>query len=427
MTAWARLFAAATAVALVLTAAGTASASRPMPTRSAVAELRVVFAVENVNRSQVPCASDGAAYDLTARIVGPSALLGQRRVDTATLYLHGLGLTSYYWHFPVEPSLSHAVQMAELGHVSVVYDRLGYGENPKPAGMASCYGSEADVAAQIVQRLKSGDYVTDSDRPPTFDRVVVASHSQAGLILQPMAYSFDAADALIVTSWTDDGNRPQVLTEVVNTAQECALSAVDPQARDFYGRFPRDDAAFRSLYFYAARDEVVDIATALRQADPCGLGGSLPQTLTADRSGLARIDEPVLLVYGEHDGYRDRAAAQAHAARFAGSDDVTLEIIAGAGNALTLEPSGVPLNALVASWLCERRLASAQACTAAAPAAAPAVGSVGPMSVPPPVVAAAAAQQLASTGASAAATAGLASLAGAALLCRRRRIGPRNN
>src|SRR5687768_14493818 len=88
----------------------------------AVAERRVVFSVDNVNRSEVPCASDGRQYEISATVVGPADVLDGDRAAAATLYVHGLGLTSYYWHYTPDRSLSHASRMARLGHVSVVYD-----------------------------------------------------------------------------------------------------------------------------------------------------------------------------------------------------------------------------------------------------------------------------------------------------------------
>lgn len=374
-------------LAAVLLLAGPASAAGASPTASspadpspAVSELRVSVDITNTNRSQVPCDSDGEAYTVKGVLVGPAALLSQRRIPAATLYVHALGFTSYYWHFTADPEYDHVTQMARLGHVGLVHDRIGYGDEPRPDGMQSCYGSDADITAQLVTALKQGSYSVEGGAPIAVDRVAVASHSQAGLIVQPMAYSFDVADALVLTSWTDEGNRPEVFREAATTAQDCLASGVTGEPAPFYAYYPRSDEAFRSLSFHQSPEDVAAAATALRQPDPCGQGGSLAATLLADREGLAQIDVPVLLAYGAQDAYRQPEAAAAHAAKFTGSPDVTLEVLEDTGNALALESSAGEFRALLAGWLCARQLAAPAACTAAeapaptSPATGPPVG-----------------------------------------------------
>jgi pimeloyl-ACP methyl ester carboxylesterase len=331
-----------------------------------IAEVTVTFDVVNANRSRVPCASDGLGYRLDATIVGPRSLLARGEVPAATLYVHGLGLSSYTWRFDVVPGYDHAMEMARLGHVSVVYDRLGYGDNPKPDGLQTCYGSEADVVDQIARALKSGDYDVPGRSAPTFDEVVVLGHSQAGLIVQPFAYSFTSHDALAVVSWTDEGNRPVVTQEATDTAQTCLAGGEQPeegQRPPYYAFYPDDEPTFQDFYFHASDPAVVEAAIRQRQPDPCGNGGSLAQTLSLDRIALGDIDVPVLLVYGMEDGYRPQpSSGQGHAERFTGSPSVTAEFIDDAGNALTLERAAPEFRSTVSAWLCDQGFAAASAC-----------------------------------------------------------------
>ncbi|TFD72767.1 hypothetical protein, partial [Cryobacterium sp. Hb1] len=61
----------------------------------AVTSLPVSFEVENVNRSKVACASDGATYTVRGHIVGPTQVLEREKVTGATLYLHGLSFGEF--------------------------------------------------------------------------------------------------------------------------------------------------------------------------------------------------------------------------------------------------------------------------------------------------------------------------------------------
>lgn len=363
---------------MVVAVAPTASSGERPASSPVVSVVPVRFEVVNQNRSAVACESDRQEYTLRARLAVPARSTSLPHGRAVTLYVHGLGLSSYYWHFQADPGYDHLTEMARRGHVGVVYDRLGYGENPKPLGLQTCYGSDADIASQLVTKLKSGDYSVEGRQPIAFDRVVVASHSQAGLIVQPMAYSFDVADGLVITSWTDDQNHPHVAAEAVPTAQTCLTGGESSPSEDrppFYAYYPEEEESFERFYFHNAEPRVVAAAVGMREPDPCGQGGSLLQTLLADRLHLAEIDVPVLLAYGSADGYRPQpAAGQAHAEKFTGSDDVTLELLDDTGNALVLERTAPQFRDLLSDWLCARRFAESTACPRRPSANAPRAG-----------------------------------------------------
>ena len=68
----------------------------------------VTFSVQNVNRSKLACATDGAAYQMHGHLVGPRSALSsakKRKRAAATLYLHGLGFGEWFWNFTAVPGL----------------------------------------------------------------------------------------------------------------------------------------------------------------------------------------------------------------------------------------------------------------------------------------------------------------------------------
>jgi hypothetical protein len=80
-------------LALVATGALAAPAEARTPK---IALVPVTFSVQNVNRSQLPCGTDGATYEIRGHLTGPRSLLpggaatSRTRKSTVTLYLHGL-------------------------------------------------------------------------------------------------------------------------------------------------------------------------------------------------------------------------------------------------------------------------------------------------------------------------------------------------
>src|SRR4029453_3542073 len=108
----------------------------------------VTFEVSNVNRSILPCASDGAAYEVKGHLIGPASEVGPGATSArlaATLYLHDFSSGEFFWSFGAVPRYDYAAALARAGHVSVVVDRLGYGASGHPEGDQTCLGAQADV------------------------------------------------------------------------------------------------------------------------------------------------------------------------------------------------------------------------------------------------------------------------------------------
>jgi pimeloyl-ACP methyl ester carboxylesterase len=183
------------------------------PTR--ITDMHVRFSVVNTNNSKVPCSSDGLPYELDGHVVGPASSLGAS--GSATLYLHG-GSVDDIWHFDAGAGFGYAdyvEEQARLGHTSVIYDNLGFGQSDIPNGNDVCDGSWADMASQVIAALHSGDYVTEGRSSLSFSHVALAGISGGGRIAQVTAYSFpEGIEALVVAGWAD-----QVDTNALNDPQ----------------------------------------------------------------------------------------------------------------------------------------------------------------------------------------------------------------
>lgn len=87
----------------------------------------------------------------------------------------------------------------------MVVDRLGYDFSDKPPGKDICFGSRATIANQMVESLRTGNYVIQSaEDPPAFSKVVLAGHSVGGIIVEAAAYTFDNVDGLMVLFYSDE-------------------------------------------------------------------------------------------------------------------------------------------------------------------------------------------------------------------------------
>jgi hypothetical protein len=331
--------------------------SRPAYARALatdVAEVPVSFRVVNRNGSRLPCMADGQAYTVRGRLVGSGTAL--RRGGGVAVYLHQIGLASQYWDFKAVPGYDFAGELARRGHVSLVIDQLGYGASSRPDGRQVCYGSEADMASQIAGRLKRGDYDAGGRAAPRFSRVALGSHGAAGFMNQPAAYSTGNVDALLVTSWADQGYSQDILRGASEENVMCAPSGQSKDGQPGYVYTPPPDVNFNQAYFADTDPRVKSAAAALRVLGPCGEPQSALAGVAADQANLGDVKLPVLLVYGTKDHFFDdpRSAGESQRKLYSGSRDVTLTFIEGAGNALALERSAPHFRDLVSDWLAAR-------------------------------------------------------------------------
>ena len=303
-----------------------------------VVDRPVAFEVRNVNRTDDPCHGDGRRYTVRGRLIGPP---GRRAV---TVYLHGSILGQRTWRFRAVDGYDYARRQARAGHVSLIYDGLGYGRSDVPNGADVCGGTEADVAHQVVQRMR--------DRG--FRRVALFGFSFGGYAAELEAHTFRDVDALGVESWSDHLTEDFVRATAPGV-EDCANG----------GRRKRPGAARGYRWFFHRRDERTMLARArpgmpaalyrAHERDPCGLASSAAGIRDQGRR-LATIGVPVLLVYGTRDALFRKRSRDAQRDDFTGTDDLRYKLIGGAGHFLTLERRAPAFRALVRRWLRHRGL-----------------------------------------------------------------------
>jgi pimeloyl-ACP methyl ester carboxylesterase len=349
-------------IASMLVAVASAAAGSPgtanAATRSAsgVIDKSVTFQVRNVNRSALACPSDGAAYQVTGHLTGPASKLGKQAAGgtgSVTLYLHGASFGEFFWRLSAVPRYDYAAAMARAGHVSVVIDQLGYGSSGHPQGDQTCLGAAADVAHQIVGKLRSGDYVLEGGgQSPRFEKVALAGHTAGALTANLEAFSFGDIDGLVAMSYT-----PQVTQQAFEqfyASRAACQSGGEPASSGGpggYAYFGQTAAEFQARVFHSAEPEVTALATPLRSRDPCGDSASIVDALVLDLKSLSRVKVPVLLVCGREDGMTPDFACPVLKKRYVGSSDASLFFVRNAGDALPLERTAPTFRRRVSKWL----------------------------------------------------------------------------
>jgi hypothetical protein len=324
-----------------------------------IVDLPVSFAVQNINRSLVPCLADGSNVRLVGRLVGPRSIIAAARTPaTVTLYLHEFSFGKWFWHFP-DRAYDYATFQARAGHVSVLVDRLGYGDSSHPNGNATCVGADADEEHQMAMQLRAGSYQLGGAPARGFQHVVVAGHSGGAMASEIEAYSFGDVDGLMIFAHVDGDPTNRGTTEGLQEGGVCALGGQpsEPGGPSGYAYFGQTEADWRIDYFEGAERRIVDAAVPLRHRDPCGDVYSFAEAVFLDHIYVPRIAVPVLLLYGLSDAlFAQPAGGRDQRAEFSGSRDVTLDYFAGCGHALNLELCAPDVRRRVSDWLGRRGL-----------------------------------------------------------------------
>ncbi|WP_019873301.1 alpha/beta hydrolase [Sporichthya polymorpha] len=292
-----------------------------------VVQMPVSFKVTNTNTSALPCSSDGKNYTVNGVVVGPRNAIAAGRA--ATLYLHAVTWGAYYFNLNI-PGHNYAHEMAKRGHVSVLVDRLGYGSSGKPAGFGTCFGSEADVAHQMVDQLRSGAYtLKGAKKTPAYHKVFISGSSVGGLISNVVAYSYGNVDGVFNQSWGDFTAGPYTGAESASIVARCSAGG-DAGAPPYYAQFAKDS---RDTFYFNDASPDVRAAVPPSQPDPCGQFESVAAGIGADLAHLGEIDVPVLVMFGTGEVvFPQPPSADQMAARYSGSPKVTKLIIDGASH-----------------------------------------------------------------------------------------------
>lgn len=358
--------AAALALTLVPTAAAAAEPVQPAPQAETV-QIPVSFTVQNVNRSAVECNADGQTYEVAGTLTAPSDALDDTG-RAVSLYQHGIAGGEWYWNLPVE-GYNHVRELAERGHISVSFDRLGYDRSGQPHGLETCIGAQADVTNQIVEQLRAGSYTAGSDQLPTFDRVVLAGQSNGGLISNLAALSFGNVDGVAVHGWGDLGFTAEADERFIAATGRCLLP-LGPGAEPGIGAgdavgdladipagytyYDNGTEEFLTGNFADAEPAILDVVAPLQNAHPCGDMSTITTGIYQDLTRLSEVDVPVQVVYGEADARIQGVDVQA--ALYSGAPSVDTVLVPGAGHYMGLERNAALVHDEVAAWLTDNDL-----------------------------------------------------------------------
>ena len=343
-----RIAAGLAGVALALAGAADARAAD-----TTVVEQPVSFSVKNVNRTRLACATDGRSYTVRGHLVGTADQL--RANGPVTLYLHGLGLGEFFWRLQAVPGYDFAANLAARGHASVVIDRLGYGTSGKAPGKLSCIGGQADIAHQIIGRLKSGSY--GGAATPRFGSVGLVGHSAGGLITQVEAYSFSDAKAIGVLAYADQGISRAQRDAGAEASRICAAGGIRaggallPSGPGGYALLGQTLPAAANAFFNQTSPFVANAALLRVTRNPCGDLASYLKAPATDKLELKRVRQPVLLVQAGADTLFPAPAVRRQVARFGHARSVTYRQVSGSGHAVTLETSHTQVENFVAQFL----------------------------------------------------------------------------
>lgn len=334
------------------------AAAAPRPSAGAAPPVRrtaVEFVVVNRNDTALPCTADQRSYRVRGELVMPA----DASHDLVTLALHEFSFGKFFWSFPSRPDHDIAAAMAQRGHPWLILDRLGYDTSDHPPGGGTCLGAQADIAAQIVRAVVSGDYRDGAgSRGPAFRRVVLAGHSVGAGIAELAAHSFPRLPlaGLMLLAWADHGYSASTLRQSVQQGQDCAGGGQppEPQAPSGYAYFGRAPADFRRNMFFDADPDIAATATAMRNQDPCGDNASLARLALVNTLGVRQIRLPVLLLFGQRDPVFTTDAPRRQAGAFTSSPEVTWHLLPRTAHALTLERTAPLLHELTGGWLARR-------------------------------------------------------------------------
>lgn len=341
---------------LLLIGVGPATAAGGGTDSSPTVQHAVSFTVQNVNRSKIPCEADGQTYTVRGHITGPQAEL--ENPSSVTLFLHGLSYGEFFTNYDAQPDYNFAQKQAAAGNVTVTIDRLGYDSSDKPAGMGICFGSRADIAHQIVDQLRSGQYGMGDGTSsiPAFGDVVLAGHSVGGIIAQAAAYSFDNIDGLMVLSYSDTTVAPAAMQALETAVAECeaggGLSDGDTGSPGYVFFGAATPEQFIKAHFFTDNADpiVVDTTASIRNMDPCGDIMSYMAAVDANKANVASISVPTLVLTGGEDAIYP-VPADEQAALLTGVQDLTSVTIPATGHALTLHNTKDEFSTEISTWL----------------------------------------------------------------------------
>jgi hypothetical protein len=369
-----RTFVALCAILAMLAISRADNGAREARAADTILELPVSFQVVNTNTSGAACPFDGLPYTVRGHLVGPQSIIYGPGPRAITFYVHGFSSSEPNWSFKLVPGYDLPVEMAKLGHVSLVINRLGYSPSEHPPGLESCIGSAADVVHQIIGQLRSpeaGARLSDGTRV-VFSKVALAGHDTGATVAEVEAYSYKDIDGLFISAFANTGFT-QKITEWSFKAGAVCLQGGQPsdQGAPNYHYFPaitdeefsQDEPLLREIFPYT--DETVfqavkqAIADHKRQLNPCGDINSVPGTVPIDMARLNEVTIPVLIFVTDSDFAFSKEGLERERTFFSGSSDVSSPFLPQTPHFWMWGQTAPMGREIESDWLCARGFVSA--------------------------------------------------------------------
>ncbi|HEX8075506.1 MAG TPA: hypothetical protein VF545_11055 [Thermoleophilaceae bacterium] len=329
------------------------SSTLAAPSGPTIVERPVTFTVQNVNRTQVPCQNvNGATYTLRGTLVAPTSRLSSGNRDI-TLWLHGLTASgNFLYRLKSVPGYDFAREEALKGHAALVLDSLGYGTSDIPDGRAFCLGSHADMAHQVIGKLRSGAYTMSGGAGMPWERVGLGGASMGGLVAEIETYTFGDAATEINIGWADGGFSPTFDQGAAQFGDRCN-TAPEPKTPGAAGNYVYtfDDPA---VFYQSANPAVVAAHRVNHERDACGIASAFFQAVGVTHTAIGTITKPVLLVYGADDQLYLPGTFDAQKTQYSSATDLTMKVTANAGHVPILDGPAPTVRQQISDWLSAR-------------------------------------------------------------------------
>ena len=308
-----------------ITAGFTVPGVAPAGEESWVSTPRVTFTVENPQ--------EGVERTIVGNRYDPAC-----KASTVVLLQHGLSYHKEAWNWF---GYSVAQALTRAGYAVVAIDRLGYGESPIDNGYDVTFEAYADMAHQIVGQLRS-----------EFTHVVVGGHSAGAGVTEYAQGLYGSADAILALAWH---HRPSDHLGFEFITGD-STRALQDDYEYFWGT-----PEHRAEMFYEPDADPAVVEADTKAANFVPSGEILSISKQPSRYAVANVKVPVFLQFGEKDRLFEPQYADLHAAEFASSPSVTVDIVPGAGHTFMLAPQGPAATDRMVDWL--RARPEAPACS----------------------------------------------------------------